>query len=98
MKPAQHGVQCQGYCEYYWNGRQWTLVLSTCSAGCGCQGPPVPPPPNTPPFTYFEQCVPKQEARKQAAKFKRTCVQIHVSPELDVCLEHVSKLARKRGK
>jgi hypothetical protein len=98
MKSSQTSVQCQGYCEYHWDGNQWTFVTKTCSQGCGCVGPPPQPPPHTPPFTQFVPCTPVQRARKLTGKYKRTCVRIQVAPELDVCLTHVSMSQRQKRK
>jgi len=89
MKARPLPGQCQGFCQYYWDGAHWTGPADNCvGAGCVCAPPPPPPPPNTPPFVQFVQCVPTA-AQKSAGKRKPPSVRIHVTEDVDLCLIRV---------
>src|SRR5216684_8792388 len=68
MKTSRGPVLCQGSCSWYWDGTQWKGPTNNCvGVGCGCSAnPPQTPPPHTPPFYQFEQCLPAhvQKGRK----------------------------------
>jgi len=98
MKRTYGPVQCDGFCEYYWDGALWELVSNNCSAGCHCMAAPEPPPPNTPPFFTFVQCMPMHRGRKRSGKGERPSVRINVSEDVELCLIHVPRPPKKKGK
>jgi hypothetical protein len=92
MKSTRGLLLCQGSCAWYWDGNHWHGPYNHCSPGCTCsKNPPSNPPPGTPAFYQFEQCVPSIKAGTLA-------VEIHYTPDQAVRLIPVPKKRRKRGK